>query len=342
MKPKAFLILAVLTAVSVVAAGYAVIAEQRRLGAMEAYGNLMFPDLAGRANEVSRITVKDADETMTVVRRGGTWVLTSRDDYPVPVEKVRKVVASIAALRLLEPKTDRPERYHRLNLQDVDKEDAKSKLVTLADGAGKTFTRLLIGRRNLTRVGIGTGGVYVRKPDETRTWLAEGSVDLPAQAVNWLERTVIDLPSDRVKRMTFREAGETLFTVERSDKDQKDLTLSPVPAGRTVDDVAVSGLASALASLRFDDVRADSDVRLQSLRVTEVESFEGLIVRTEIGKIDDKTWARFSASGAGEVADQAKSINETAEGWLYKIPDYKASNLIPRLDDLLKPEKDTS
>src|SRR5882672_5139173 len=173
MKPTTFLVLLAATAVSVVAAGYAVVSESRIQAPAIAGGKPVFGDLLAHANDVESVTGKFA-----IARKGGGWALAEKDDYPVAADKLRQLVAGLADLRLLEAKTDQPDRYARLDVEDIAAKDAKSKQVMLAGAGGKPLATLIVGKQNFTSDLNGLHGVYVRKPGTAQAWLAQGAVEL--------------------------------------------------------------------------------------------------------------------------------------------------------------------
>src|SRR5215831_7755877 len=150
MKPTTFLVLLVVTAASVAGAGYAVLSETRIQGPKVGVGAPVFGNLLATANDVVTVTVASTAGKFTLARRGDEWVLVEKDDHPVAADKLRRLVAGLADLRLLEAKTRRPERYARLEVEDVGGKDAKSKEVTLAGANGKPLADLIVGKQNYT------------------------------------------------------------------------------------------------------------------------------------------------------------------------------------------------
>jgi hypothetical protein len=345
MSPKTFLALLAVTAVSVAGAGYAVVSKSRTDTAPAAANAPLFPDLLAQANGISEVTVTTAKGKVTIRRDGPRWVLVEKDGYPVPVDKVRKLVGGLAGLRPIETKTDQPDRYARLEVEDVTQKDAKSRLVTLAGADGKAVASLLVGRRNYDMSFTGPGGLYVRQPGDARSWLVEGALDVPVDAIDWPDRTVVDVAAGGVTRVAFQPTGGAALTATKADRNAKDLTLAPIPEGKTADADAVNRLASVFAGLTFDDVRKDALPADATPKATaEVATFDGLTTRAALFEVGGKVWARLTATGtAGSEAEkQAKAINDRVAGWLYKLPDYKLPMLQPKIDDLLKKGDGTS
>jgi hypothetical protein len=310
----------------------------------------MFPEFVNRANEAATITITSAGGTVTLKRPDDLgWVLAERADYPVPIEKVRRLIAGVAGLRLLEPKTDNPERYARLEVEDPKAKDAKSRQITIRNAAGEVMADVIIGRGNYTMGQNSPGGVYVRRPNEARSWLAEGSVEAPSGANEWLDRQIVDVPNGGVKRVTYRDGAAEIATISRETRDQEAPTLTPVPPDRTPDPAKLRRMTSAMSSVLFEDVRkADAVPFPPGGRSVELETFGGLKVRADITEHEGASWVRFSAAanppapgatvevGVDTAQAQAERINKATGGYVFKLPDFKLELFTPKLDDLLQ------
>jgi hypothetical protein len=339
MKPTTFLVVLAATAVSVGAAGYAVVTQSQRSAPAAAPAGPLFPDLLARANEVETVTVESAKGKLTIARRDGGWAMTEMDGYPVAADKVRKLVAGLAGLRLLEAKTEDPERLARLEVEDVTAPDAKSTQVTLAGADGKPLASLIVGKQNYAFDLNGLSGLYVRKPGETQSWLAEGAVDVPTAATEWVDRAIVDIAADKIQRLHFAPVAAEAVTVSKADRAAAEFSLEPLPDGRSADPEAVQRLTQALAAVTLDDVRADKDTgKAVTAGTVEAATFDGLTLKGELLALDGGTWLRLAASAAegSAAADEAKAINERVTGWLYKLPQFKAGLMQPKIDDYLK------
>jgi hypothetical protein len=339
MKPTTFLVVLAATAASVVAAGYAVVSESRIQAPAAASGAPVFGDLLARANDVQSVTVASASGKFTIARKGDGWALAEKDGYPVAADKLRQLVAGLADLRLLEAKTDQPDRHARLEVEDIAAKDAKSKQVTLAGADGKLLADLIVGKQNNTSDFNGLRGIYVRKPGNAQAWLAQGSVEVPTAAVDWVDRTVVNVAEDKIQRLQFEPTAAPALTVSKADKTAADFTLAPLPEGKSADPDALKRLTEVFTAVELDDVRADKDTdKAVKAGAAEAATFDGLTLKAELLVMDGGTWLRLKASAAegSAAAAEAKTINDRVAGWLYKLPQFKAALLQPKVDDFLK------
>ena len=360
MNPKSFIVLAVATGVVVAGAAIGVAAN---------YGNaptardeaLMFPDLVDRLDDVAAMTVRHRKGDFTITRSENAWGMAEKNGYPVAADKVRKTIVQLAGLRLLEAKTRKPERFARLQVEDVGTDGAKSKIVVLKDGTGGTLAEIVVGRYRFDLGGNSQQGAYVRRPGENQAWLARGNLTVSHDITAWLERDIVDVPAKRMRRVVVTAPwGDALSVFKKAPSDTRFETgdipadAKPGKGARTT----LNDIGAALSLLDLSDVAPVSGFDFASDGAYEVEfrTFDGLIVRAALLDREKETWARFEAAAdpavaapekgktveglksAAEVAKEAAAINARVAAWAYRLSDYKAKIMKTRVADLVEIE----
>ena len=353
MSPKSFLALIAVTAVCVVAA---VLGVTRYYGAVQTktVAAPVFPELEEKANEVSEIAVRDDDSDFTIKRDGEVWVVADKQGYPARLDKVREAVFQLSQMRLSEAKTRLAELYPRIEVEDLDAEDAKSRWVQVKGADGEVLAELIVGKQKFDVARPGGSGVYIRRPGEDQAWLATGALDIDTDAVDWVVKDIIDLPAERVQRLTTTDAEGTVLVVSRESPDQEDFEVSGVPEGEALKDevdTTLKDMAAALAELRLNDVApvADFDFAGEGVARAEVVTFGGWVIDVAMVEKEEDTWARFeltkaspgtaTATDAAAPEDGLSQAAERVKGWAYKVPDFKIKHLKTRMADLLKVEE---
>jgi hypothetical protein len=329
MSPKLIGVLAVVTLI-VTAAAVVTAIRQPETTALRTVDEPAFPALREQPDAVAKAIVRTPDEQITLVREApGRWVTPERSGYPVSTDAVRSLIVAIADMHLVEAKTSRPERYDRLELQDIDAEGAASRLVRLEDAEGNVLAEAIFGKERQRLTGLQPTGIYLRRPGEAQSWLASGGPQIQASVQDWLATTIADLPAATVKRIEIRPAGGEPYTLAREAKGEQ-LQLQDLREGEQPKQDDKSGqLAGAFGGLELSDVSpADEIAWPQEVTEVEVETLNGLQLEAKLALVDDQPWlaiervqgplsAAASEPTAPAAADQpggAQAAEAPAEG----------------------------
>ena len=338
MQKRSFLVLAAVTLALVVLAVISVTAGNRSSASAD-IDRLALPELGTKLGDLAWIRLSRGSDKTDFAEVNGKWTVVEKGSYPAATGKVRQMLLGLAGLTLIEPKTERPELFSRLGLDDP--KDGHSTLVTLQNRTGATAAELIVGKQRVDRFGGGEDGVYVRRPGDNRTWLARGSLELSVQPIDWLDRQLIDLPEQRVASVELtdetgavltlrRAAADAPFTIENAPADAK---LKPAPE--------LAAPAAALHDLELVDVKPAADLAIpdQGTAKAVYTTFDGLSVTLRLVRRDNAVWAVIAAAGSGATAAEAKTANDRLGRWGYAIPETQANLMRRKLADLIEPPK---
>src|SRR5688572_17877089 len=211
-------------------------------------GASMFEDLTPSLGNVSEIRLSKGDGSRTTLRRQPDgWSVVERE-YPADSGRVRDLVMRLARMKVIERKPSDPANYPKLGVEAPDKPTAASTLVEVVAG-DKTWA-LIVGKNAEARA------IYVRKPKETASALAEPAVMVEPDPKRWVDRLLVDVAGARVHDIAGKPANGPAYLLSRANRDDVDMVLSPVPKGRTaVSSMSLNSQAASLVSLTFDDMR---------------------------------------------------------------------------------------
>jgi len=248
-------------------------------------------------------------------------------------------VRAVADLTLVEPKTQNPDLYARLEVEDPG--NGKSTLVAVKDKSGGDLAQAIVGKRRYDRLGAGNDGVYLRKPGEAQSWLARGTLDPSGDAASWLDRQIIDISEKKIAKVTLTQADGSKLVISRSAPEAK-FAVEDAPAdAKFKSETATSGPATALETLDLDDVKPAGELPVPDKNVVTASftTFDGLTVDLRLMERDKADWIAISAAGSGPAEANAKKIEGKVSHWTYAIPAYKANLLKTKLADLIEPAK---
>ena len=342
-------------------------------GAIPGEGELVFPELLSRVDEVRRIRAVTGGETFTLAHDGTQWTMPERGGYRVLPDKVHKLVVGAAGLERREPKTSDPERYSRLGLDNPAQKESASIRFTLEAGENEAVADFVIGNREPSNIDLSLSEFYLREPDEAQSWLVEGKLSVSRDSVEWLDRVVLQIDAARVRAVHVRQGEGGELHVSRQRPDDDDFVLDNAPPGHVVEDQwRINDVGRGLASLRFQDVRRVAETHENGADFSaEVLTFDGLAVHVETWREDGASYlrlraafdeaamdARFGPAGDGAEGDapatgdyepvegllaadamreEVQRLNESWVGWEFRLADYKRSYFTVPVTDLVKP-----
>jgi len=304
-------------------------------------GQVVLAGLAGKIGDVAALKISGAGGTVTLQRQDQGWTIAEKGGYPADPAKIRQVLLGFAELTLVEPKTRSADSYNRLDVEDPGKEGGHSRLVEIADATGGKLGALIVGKRRPDRLGSGADGLYIRRPSDAQSWLAQGSVELPTEIKDWLDKKIVSIAPARISKVTLtHEDGSTLVIAR--DKEDGKFAVEGAPAdSKFKSDAVVAEPAGALDGLELSDVRPAAEVEFPGSGLSRAEwvTFDGLTVIGETFDKDGAGWLRLKASGSDKAADEAAAINARTASWAYAVFPYKSNAMKTKLADLVEAPK---
>ncbi len=296
---------------------------------------LAFPGLAQRLQGAARIVATRHDGTLEIARRGETWVLPARGNYPVRQEKVRELLVGLTELRLTEPRTANPELLSRLGVEDPTQPGATSTLLRVLDAQGATIAELIIGRRRVRTQGNVPESAYVRRPNETQAWLAEGRVPVDSDPQLWLDRDIANLPRERVRRAAIARVNQPPLVILRSGEPDGTLRITEPADAPPAEESALDEVGRAFEFLTFLDVRAEADAPGEALGEARFELTDNLAIVVRPRRDDGNLWITLAAEGD----DEAARLNARWRGWAYQVGEWKERAFVPVIEELRAQER---
>lgn len=343
-------------AVTFIIAVAAVLVSQQRAPQTSRDKYALFPELSGRINDVSELAVRDGQSVLTVRRVSGNWSIADADDYPALVDKVKQTVLAVSDLQVIAEKTDNPDLYKRLGVEDPDSKGAISNLLTVS-GNGEQLAELVVGKTRRSKSAAGAPGLYVRIPDRQEALLVEGRLSVSADIIDWIKRDIIDIEADRVNSVHLRPAGGAEVFLDR-ETTADDLALHNIPEGKEpVSEYLVGRMATILENVYVEGVRKENSIDFSGPdTVIDITTFDALTATIKVVKSGEHTYAGFSfaaqdsgaATGespaetdAGEEAEltpgqEAETLNSLVQGWAYRLSSSKAELYDHTLADLVQ------
>jgi hypothetical protein len=351
--------LLVVAAIAVVAVLLAIVGRRQSTPETDA-GALLLAGLTESLNDVERVVISKAQGEIvaTLVRGSAGWSVAEKDDYSADVVKIRQALVALGEARIVEEKTADPAFYDRLGVESVELRTASGTAVAI-DAAEAEFPVLILGDE------ANSGSRYARRADEARSFLVDRNPDVPRSTAQWLIPDIVDVRGTRVQSVTIAHADGERLAISKGDETEANFSVADIPEGRELSYPGVANvIGNALRELKLDDVAGVAGTAGEPAVVTELSTFDGLVVTMTGTMIGDEAWVTFAASAAPQPAvetvpaeaqveaeaqdaaasaaeppdpaAEAEAINARVGGWRYRIPEYQYDQLTRRLADLLR------
>jgi hypothetical protein len=350
MKTRTTLVLVVLAVVALAAGWFLGIAPTEQTGTTRvAAGAPVFPDIAGKLNQAAQVEITHQGQTIDIADKDGVWGLAGKGGYPVQPDKLRAFFAGLTQLRLMEPRTSDPAEYDRLGVADPSA-TSTSTLVRVLDTSGQPLAALIVGHRRVRTQGEVPESVYVRRPGEEQSWLAEGALPVDADPQLWLVRDIANISATSIAGATVTRIdskGEAPPLVFKRDGDK--LVLSAPADHPKLDDYKLEDVGRAYDNLTLTDVKPAAQEPGEKIGTSVFTTTDGEAITATVFKVGsgDKAeiWAQFAAaapSGDNAAAKAAaEALQKRVAGWTFQLGAWKEKALVPSLDDLKSDEPAT-
>ncbi len=290
--------LAIMGAITVVLIGAALLISQQKDTAPSQTGQPVFPGLMENINEVAELIVKTQSGTITMVKEGESWRVKEKHDYPANVGKIRETLIGLGELQIVEAKTQKPELYEKLGLNDVNAEGSLSTGMTLKDSAGTVLAEVIVGNQRPAKGNPSRDEVYIRKPGDPQTWLAIGKLSVEKILSEWLDRDFLEIEPKRVRRVRIVHPDRATLVLEKDRPNDLDFKVANLPEGKEIESqFAVNNIVSSLTSLALDDVKPSGEISFDNKKVVTAtfETFDGLEGMVKLRQKDGKHYVKVSA-----------------------------------------------
>jgi len=312
----------------------------------------VFAELREAPESVTKIEVESRFGAFTVNKSEAGWVTPDRDDYPIDEGDIRRLIVGLSDMRYVERKTSKPERFYRLEVQDIETELSDSVYVKVQNAQGDVLAETIVGRPSARFFEGRVSGTYIRESGTNNVWLVSGVTNVQTRLIPWLQREIVGVPANEVANISIG-MGEGAYTLSRAAPTDEGFTISGAPEGRKLDDDKATSVSRTLASVELEDVRLRDELKLpEDAATASMTTFDGLTVNVRLANLDRKKWAIFDASYTGDAADQSEGavaarsaveeINARVGKWVYWIPSATFTNLSRPLDDVLVAKDDDS
>ena len=283
------------------------------------------PGLSTTIAGAQRITVTSAQASYRIERTERGWAMRDRGDYPVLGGRLAQLTEGLEALRYTRRMTNDASKHERLGVDDP-RQGGRGVLVQIEDGRGAFLVNLILG--------VETGGLYVRRPDDDQTWAAAGELPPLRDVAAWLDLSPLDIPVEQLARIEITPAEGPPYVLARSGASAPFALVSPArePLAQSVLDAT----AAQLTQITPRDVQPAPAIQGPPRARLRALTFDGVAIEAELIDGANGDWLKLVArAGRPEQEEAALAFNNRAAAWAYALSPSDADRLTPPLSVLL-------
>ena len=256
-------------------------------------GETLIKDLP--AEEVAGLTITTGDESVTLKRQEGGWVVTDRDNYPADTPGINDLIRTVAEVEVTQGIEADPEFAPRFGMDPKAEDDAeKGTVLVMSNGGGEELAKLTFGR-NLESGSSGspfgggsTGRFVLNHADDSGVYVtSELFPTLSADATSWLDDSFLKV--EKVQSVAVSQPGqenEIEWKLTRPDEGA-DFSLEGKKPEENLDTSAVNPIKNLFSYARFEDVvpkaEADEAWDKEKRQTAVIETVEGFTYNLTFG-----------------------------------------------------------
>lgn len=157
----------------------------------------VFPKVIEHINDISQVTLKNHQTTLTFEKDDGLWTLKEMPDLPVLQGRIRRFLTTLAQAKFFLKKSDKAENLAFFNVSPIEEENSEAIEVTLANGE-KIIEQFELGKIGID-IGRGAKAAYIRFPTQFQVWeIVADFVDMDLDWHKWTYSNLWDLKFGRI------------------------------------------------------------------------------------------------------------------------------------------------
>ncbi|MCU4676811.1 DUF4340 domain-containing protein [Catenovulum sp. 2E275] len=295
------------------------------------------------------------------------WVVTNLDNYPLKMSQFSQWLEQLILAKNIEEKTNRPEQFYKLGLQDPSaseetlkqalKNSVKSVRALESDrdnyaylvklNTGKQFD-LLIGKQ-----AANGNGQFVRRQRSQKTWLLNYNIEMPKTSSDWIKTDFFNWNIQQVNRVSIQHVDlQEEFKIERVDialanhsQAEPELNKQPTKMGdvwamsplkpeqQIGAEKTITNYINQLSNLSFVEPEAVNPELWQqdSIVLIQIAFNDDSLVSLSLRSNDEQHWVRVMAQGSGQIATELAGLTQ----WQFKLSSTQFKQINQRLSYFL-------
>lgn len=298
------------------------------------------------------IRIGSSDKTVTLRRQGKGFVVVNKDNYPADNKAINDLLTNCMDIQVTQSVTSNPDNHADLGVTE-DKARTIVRFYKIADGNETLITGLIVGNYR-----EGAQGSYVRLANSNQVYIAQSIPWIRDTALDFLNQEILAVKTEDINSITVQGPSGSYTLKKRPNTDTFEMI--DLPEGKRLKEYEARSVATAINSLRFDDVKRGPDPNLQFNRTYIARMNDSTVYTLRLAQKEGNTFLSCHAEYTdtnqvlidptkkdspeelkkkeARLLAQERALRFTSRhtGWIYQIPSWKANYLIKDVNDILE------
>lgn len=284
-----------------------------------ALGGKVLPDFP--LNEVTSITIKDADGELTVAKHNEIWTVQDRWNYPADFSKIGDLLQSVWDLKIAQKIEAGPKQYARFQLIPPGEGEKSGTLLRFGGKDKQKVASLLLGKPNEPRSSGASqfsvpAGRFVLTGDENVVVVSETFSSVEADPKSWLNKDFFKVEKLQSAKVDHPEEADS-WRISR-DKEEADMILDGLAEDEELDSTKTYSLKNILSFPSFSDIvnpeADDDDTGMNQPITATLKTFDGFAYVVKIGKPNEDDSYPISIQISADIPSERQAPEgESAE-----------------------------
>jgi hypothetical protein len=276
-------------------------------------------------NDVAQVTIQQLKSQVNLRKKGDTWVVTDRADYPANFEMVSNLIRKVWELKPVQEVKVGPSQLGRLSLLEPGQGEQSGTLVDFKNAAGKRLAALLFGKKYLRESDQSfaqgrafPAGRYVMPEDGTHhvSLVTDAFQQIDDQPDRWLDHDFIKI--EKPTSIAFAGTGPGMNWKLGRDAASKEWSLVDATPDEKLDETKVNQIANSFGNIAsFTDVLAP-DAKPETTGLDRPVTFtvtteDGFTYILNVGKKRDESYPLMVVVSANLPSERSPAKGETSE-----------------------------
>jgi hypothetical protein len=301
---------------------------------------------------IARIMIGTGEKAVKLRRQAKGFEVVNKDGYPADAKAVNDLLTNCMDVKTTQLATSNPANHADLGVTE-DKARYLVKFYKMSDSNEVLLTGLVVGNSK-----EGGQGTYVRLVNSNDVYLAMSMPWIRDNPVDYLNQDLVSIKTEDLDSVTVISPKGRYVLRKKADSDS--FEMDSVPEGKKLKESDARSVATAVGSLRFDDVKKGPDTTLDFNRQYICKLKDSTLYTFRIAQKDSKTYVTCQAeyTDPNKILMDPTKVDSKEElqkkeaklmaqervlkfaalhtSWVYEIPSWKAQSLTKDVNDLLE------